>query len=46
MRPIGVVERKLLGGLADELVLLGEILWGEDFGGLAFFEEEGAAGNS
>jgi len=40
-----LVDREFFRGLADELVLLGEILRGKDLGGLALFEQEAAAGN-
>ena len=39
------VLRELFRSLADELMLLGEILGGEDFVGAARFKQETAAGN-
>ena len=39
------VDREFFRGLRDELVLLGEIFRSEDFVGLAFLDQEAAAGN-
>src|SRR5215472_1303992 len=40
-----LIDGELFGGLRDQFVLIGKILGGEDFGGLAFFEQKAAAGN-
>ncbi len=40
-----LVDREFFRGLADELVLLGEIFGSEDFVRLALFEQKAAAGN-
>ena len=39
-----LVERKFLGGLPDQLVLLGEVFRSKDFVNLALFEQKAAAG--
>ena len=40
-----LVGREFFRGLADELMLLGEILWSKDLVNLALFEQKAAAGN-
>jgi len=41
-----LVDGELLGGLSDELVLLGEIFRSKDLVRPALFEQEAAAGDS